>query len=237
MRERPLCQVPKPVFLLLFLGFMLQIACHLSLPRQSAKGEQLPPPPSSGALGLLSLGEPIALSKVLMLYLQSFDSQPGISIPLQALDYSLVRAWLTRIIELDPIGQYPLLAASRIYGEVSDRTRQRQMLDFIHLQFHDDPKSRWPWLAHAALIAKHQLGDKPLARTYARSIRLQTVDGEVPSWARQMEIFLLEDMNELESARILIGALLEGGKIKDGNEIRFLKGRLSAIEAKLKVGK
>lgn len=235
MRERPISSVPKPALLLLALGMGLQIAGHFSLPQRLAKAEDLPPPPALSALKLASFGEPIALAKVLILHLQAFDNQPGLSISFRNLDYESVQGWLGRILELDPPGQYPLLAASRLYGEVPDEARQRQMLEFVHQQFLDDPNRRWPWLAHAAFIAKHRLKDLPLARKYAQAIRLHATGSEVPYWAKQMEIFILEDMNELESARILIGGLLQSGQITDSHEIRFLEERLNTLESKQKI--
>lgn len=234
MNERPISSVPISVLLLLGLGLSLQIAGHFSLPQQLAKAEDLPQPPSFSALKLASFGEPIALAKTLMLYLQAFDNPPGISIPFRNLDYGKVQGWLGRILELDPPGQYPLLAASRLYGEVQDETRQRQMLEFVHQRFLDDPNHRWPWLAHAAVIAKHRLKDLPLARKYAQAIRIHATSSEVPYWAKQMEIFILEDMDELEGAKILIGGLLQSGQITDSHEMHFLKEELNALEAKQK---
>ena len=87
------------------------------------------------------------------------------------------------------------------------------MLELIHEQFLLDPNRRWPWLAHAALLAKHRLKDLPLARRYAAAIDRHTTAVDVPLWARQMEIFILEDMNELEAARIMLGGLLASGRI------------------------
>lgn len=232
MRERPISSVPKPAMLLLALGLGLQIAWHSSQPPRLAKAEDLPPPPSLSALRIASFGEPVALAKALMLYLQAFDNQPGISILFRKLDYGRVQDWLDRVLQLDPPGQYPLLAASRLYGAVPDETRQRQMLEFVHRRFLDDPDRRWPWLAHAAVVAKHRLKDLPLARKYAQAIRLHATGSEVPHWAKQMEIFILEDMDELESAKILIGGLLQSGQITDAHEIRFLEERLQEMEAK-----
>jgi hypothetical protein len=48
-----------------------------------------------------------------------------------------------------------------------------------------------------------------------------------------MEIFILEDMNELEAAKIMIGGLLLSGKISDPAELRFLKQRLEELEERL----
>jgi hypothetical protein len=49
-----------------------------------------------------------------------------------------------------------------------------------------------------------------------------------------MEIFILEDMNELEAAKVMLGGLLATGRIKDADERRFLQGRLEEIEQRLK---
>ena len=56
---------------------------------------------------------------------------------------------------------------------------------------------------------------------------------DVPLWARQMEVFILEDMNELEAARIMLGGLLASGAVQDPAEARFLAARLKALEARL----
>jgi len=47
-----------------------------------------------------------------------------------------------------------------------------------------------------------------------------------------MEIFILEDMNELETARIMIGGYVASGRVKDPAELRFLDQRLKELEAK-----
>lgn len=235
MTERPLPAVPKPALALLALGLCLQVALHFNQPPRQAAAENLPPPPSATVLNLASLGEPIALAKALMLYLQAFDNQAGVQLSFQQLDYGRVQGWLGRILQLDPPGQYPLFAASRLYGEVNDEPRQRQMLEFVYQQFFADPNRRWPWLAHAAIVAKHRLKDLPLARKYAQAIRLHATASNVPNWAKQMEIFILEDMNEVESAKVLIGGLLASGQVSDPHEIRFLRERLDELEAKARV--
>jgi hypothetical protein len=52
---------------------------------------------------------------------------------------------------------------------------------------------------------------------------------DVPYWARDLQILLLEDMGEYEAARILIGGLLASGEIEDPGEVRFLEQRLEAL--------
>jgi hypothetical protein len=106
------------------------------------------------------------------------------------------------------------------------------MLEFVYREFLRDPNQRWPWLAHAALLAKHRLGDLPLALRYASAIDERVTAPDVPLWARQMRIFILEDLNELDAAKILLGGLLASGKIRDPAELRFLKQRLEELEAR-----
>ncbi len=190
----------------------------------------LPPPPTAQALRLASFGEPQALARLAMLYLQAFDLGANNAVPYRALDYPRLIGWLRAILALDPRSEYPLFSAARLYAEVPDPGRSRLMLEFIHEQYLLDPNRRWPWLAHAALLAKHRLHDLPLARRYAAAIDRQTTASDVPLWARQMEVFILEDMNEFEAARVLLGGLLASGKIRDADEARFLRQKLEELE-------
>lgn len=234
--ERPLRYVSAPVLALLAAGLALQIGLHATQPAPQARAPDLLPPPAISLLRLASLGEPIALAKILMLQLQAFDYRSGSRIPFKDLDYALVEAWLARILELDPGGQYPLLAASRLYAEVPDEPKQRSMLEFIYRQYLRDPNRRWPWLAHATFLAKHRLKDMPLALRYAAALQKYTTAKDVPAWATTMEVFIREDLNELETARVMIGGLLASGRITDRGELHFLNGRLQEIEARLKQG-
>lgn len=221
---------PWRIRLLLLAGFLAQGLWHGLQPPPVARAEDLPLPPPPWVWRLASLGEPVALAKSLMLWLQAYDYQSGVSLPFRNLDYARVEAWLDGVMALDPKGQYPLMSASRLYAEVKEPGRQRRMLEFIRLRFADDPNQRWPWLAHAALVAKHKLHDLPLALSYAREIRQRTTPSQVPSWARQLEWTVLEAMGELEGARMLIGGLLTSGEVTDPKEIHFLNQRLEELE-------
>ncbi len=232
MKSRPLSTVSWRLTSALLLALGLQFYIHAQTPRAQARAIDLMALPSVPLLRVASLDEPIALSKMLMLYLQAFDNQPGISIPFRELDYDRVEHWLSKILTLDPASQYPLLSASRLYGEVPVAAKQRQMLNFVYRAFLQDPNKRWPWLAHGVLIAKHQLKDLPLAATYATALRDHATSKDVPHWAQQMELFIREDMNELDSAKVLLGGLLQSGRINDPKEWHFLNEKLRELERK-----
>jgi len=230
MAQRRLASVPRPLLWLVPLALVVQIAFAVLQPRPQARAEQLPAPPSASVLHAMSLGDPIPLAQWMTLYLQAFDNQPGISIPFLDLDYGKVEAWLQRILELDPRGQYPLMMASQLYAEVPDERKQRQMLEFVYREFLVDPDRRWPWLAHAAIMAKHRVHDLPLALRYAKALGERATGPGVPHWARQMQIFLYADMGEHETARALLGGLLDSGAVQDPHELRFLIQRLESLK-------
>jgi hypothetical protein len=232
--ERPLSAVAAWILWLLAATLAAQIAWrHVQQPGVPSAAD-LPPAPAAQMLRLASVGEPAALARLAMIWLQAFDSSGDNAVPYRRLDYTRLVAWLRAILAADPRSEYPLFAASRIYAENTDPAKARVIFDFIFQEFAADPGRRWPALAHAALLAKHRLRDLPLARRYAAAIQQLATDDSVPLWARQMEVFILEDMNELEAAKVMLGGMLAAGRIRDPEERHFLQGRLEELERRLK---
>ena len=229
MRERSLSAVPKPALLLLAAGLCAQLLWHFSHPPAPATAASLPAAPSLSAVQLASLGEPIALSKILLLYVQGFDDQPGVQAPFRRLDFERVTGWLGLTLQLDPRGQYPLFLASRVYGEVGDPVKQRIMAEFVYQAFSANPNQRWDALANVAITTRHRIGDIVRAERYARALREQATGPDVPDWARQMDIFMLADMHDYERALQLLDGLIQGGQISDINELRLLRERRERI--------
>ena len=90
--ERPVSAVPRAVKAVLVAALAAQVAWQAVTPKPTATAAGLGMPPSAQWLKPASLGEPIALSELLVLYLQAFDNQPGISVPFRDLDYAAVEA-------------------------------------------------------------------------------------------------------------------------------------------------
>ena len=227
---RPLGSVPWLIYLAAAAALVLQLYWHGTQPRPQARADDLSPAPTLESLHLVSFGEGIALAKIMMLWLQAFDYQSGISISFQDLDPERLKPWLSHMLALDPRGQYPLLAASRFYADIPKENSQRKMSEFVYQQFLHDPNRRWPWLGHVTIIAKHKLKDMELALKYARALEQHATGTKVPSWARQMEFVVLEEMGELDAARIFIGGLLSSGQVTHPKEIHFLNQRLEQLE-------
>lgn len=230
LNQRSIRRVPFFVTLMLFFSTIAQIAWSIYITHPTTHFTNLPNAPSQTELKLLSLGDTVSSAKLLMLWLQTFEHQGGKFASYRDLDYVQLQQWLTAIITLDPHAEYPLLAASHLYTTVPDKNKQVLMLEFIYTQFWYAPHERWQWLAHAAILAKHRLHDLPLALKYAQAIA-QYASPDMPLWAQSMPAFILEEMGELEAARIVLGGLLTRGYIKDPQEINFLNNRLEQLEA------
>lgn len=231
-KDRPVRDVPLGAVIFLVLTLGTQIFWHSQQENIVATADDLPNPMSARAYTLVSMGEPIAMSKLLNLWLQAFDNQPGVSIAFNQLDYHRLTRWLDTILELDPKGVYPMLVAARVYGSVADAERQRIMLDYIFFKFNENPNRHWRWLAHAVITAKHGLKDMPLALKYARALAEKATGNNVPYWARDMHFIVLEDMGEVEAAKILVGGLIESGEITDRYELEFLTNKIRILEEK-----
>src|SRR5437899_999182 len=104
--ERPLSAVPLLVWGVLVAALAAQIALRTLQAPSAPRAADLPLAPSAQALRLASFGEPNALARVMMLYLQAFDSGAGNTQPYRRLDYGRLVGWLEAIVALDPRSEY-----------------------------------------------------------------------------------------------------------------------------------
>jgi hypothetical protein len=230
--ERPLSQVPRALVFAFALFLAAQAGLSVLKERFASAADSLPPAPRPEVLRAVALGESALAARTAMLYVQAFEFRGSDRGETRLVDFQRLIEWLRSAMKTDPRSEYALFAAARLYAEHPDPMRSRAMLAFLREAFLEDPNRRWPWLAHGAIVAKHRLKDLPLARSFAADVaRLATSDA-VPDWARQMEVFILEDMNELEAARILLGGMLVTGRIKDPSERRFLEQKLEELQVR-----
>ncbi len=198
----------------------------------AAEEVALKKPPSINMLRLLAIGDPVALARILMIDLQGFDNQQGISIPFGELDYDIVGEWLDNIVALDEKAEYPHFSASKLYSSAGNEGHKRKMVDWVRRQFlaAEDPNSRWEWMAYVVNLARYELKDEDLSLQMAHELRENTnAGGRVPGWARQMEAFFLESNNEYEAAANMLALQLENGEVTDPQEFKFLLTRLDGM--------
>ena len=200
MKTRPVRRVPWSVLALLAAGLLVQSALRGPGGGPEARARALPHPPARAVLRMAALGDPWLGARLLMLWLLTFERHAGAGVPLARLDYDVLRAWLARILELDPGYAAPLRAAVRVYAAVAAPEKKRTMLDFVHERFPEDPGRRWPWLVFAAIEARHRMGDGPLALRYARTLGEHAAGAGVPAWARDLGAGIVEDLEARDAA-------------------------------------
>ncbi len=194
--------------------------------------KQLPPVPKDVSVLQFNFAEPYVLSRALMLWLQTFDSQSGKIIQYDELNYKDIINWLTVVRTLHPNSQYPLLTAIHLFTETKDKDKVRQMIRFVEDSFHANPDQFWRWQANAIILSKHRLNDIEYALKLAKDLNAKTKTSKVAQWARDMEFLILEDMGEFEASALLIKSMLDSGTITEARELRFLTNKLKEIKRK-----
>ena len=194
MRTRGKSRVPRAALALIAAGLLAQVALRGPGGAPEARDRALPQPPARPLLRVAALGDPRLFSRLLMLWLLTFERHAGAGVPLASLDYDALRTWLARILELDPGYSAPLRAAARVYAGVASPEKKRTMLDFVHERFPEDPGRRWPWLVFAVVEARHRMGDAPLALRYARTLGASAAGAGVPAWARDLGAGVLAEL-------------------------------------------
>jgi hypothetical protein len=232
--ERPLSQLPRPLWIGFLVLLGLQVLVHqIALHQKAVNYRPLASPFAATIYQGLSMGSEQLLSYLLAIRLQLHDNQAGKHVRYSQLDYQRLVNWLDQIYQLNTQSEYTMLLASRVYSQTRDRDRLRIILEYIDRTFMHNPQLHWRRLAEASVIAKHQLGDLQLALKMADKLSSQPESVEMPRWARDIQFILLGDMNEVESAITIIVALLQSDAVNDPDELRFLQEKLLYFQQKL----
>lgn len=227
---KPLRQMSPFMWLLTLGAFCLQILFTLYLlPPPEVRQQDYTPPPPTALLRLAAFGEPETLAKILVLRLQSFDNQPGVSIPFAELNYDYLGEWLDAVVALDEHAEYPHFLMAKVYSSVKNTERGYIAANWVWQHFKNNPDERWWWMAHIVGFVRHKLKDNTLALAMAHDLRTLLTPGKTPSWPRQMEVYILENQSEFDEAAAILFNQLEAGEITDPQEFVFLLERLEQL--------
>jgi hypothetical protein len=206
---------------------------HFSQGQRIVEFRPLEPPHETRFYQAAALGSDLLLSYLLLLDLQLHDNQSGQHVSYSRLDFQVLDRWLSTVYQMNPRSGYPAFLAARVYSNTPDKRQLKSMINLIERLFQADPQLHWRRMTEACLLAKHQLGDLTRALDLAEQVALLPSNVNIPYWARDMRIILLDELNQLESAQILISSMLQSGQIDDPDETRFLRSRLLKIQQSL----
>jgi hypothetical protein len=232
--ERPIRQLPVSLLIGVMLILSVQMAFHhyREVSRKSSYRPLSSPLQASSYRGI-AMGSEKLFGYLLAIRLQAHDNQAGMHFSYRRLDYHLLTNWLEQINRLDPATEYPMMLASRVYSQTRDKSQLAIILQYIERSFDVNPQLHWRRLAEASVIAKHQLGDLKLALGMAEKLASQPASVKMPNWARDIRFLLLAELNEYESAIVIIESLLQTDAVSDPDEKRFLLEKLSSFQQKL----
>lgn len=224
----------KPVWnLLLVVPLLLIVIWRSGYQPQQIEITDIPEPPARELIELLGAGDEAWLARMIIIWLQQYDTQAGQYVAYNKLNYKALEHWLDALVRLDPESEYAMLLATRIYTKVADPERKRRMLEFVYQQFLQEPEKNWRWLAEAVVQAKYKLKDLQLALRYATALA-ESEAANIPQWARDSRLHVLQQRGEIEQLRLIIGGMLAEGKITDPNEIKYLDNYLKKLEKDVK---
>lgn len=171
-------------------------------------GETVPgPAPTPEAARALALGDDQFLYRVFALRLTTAGDWGGRVVPLKAMDYDAVVAWLRATEALDPLSDFMPALAVHYFGQSQEPAQVAQVVGFLRGHGLHDPDRKWRWLAQAVFLARHRAHDLPLALDLARELAALPAQ-DMPVWARQMPAFVLDAMGEKEAADLVMRAIL-----------------------------
>lgn len=231
--ERPWRVVPRPVLALLVAAVVLQVFdASVGRPEPTALARPLPPVPRHSALlTLLAAGDAALAQRVGLIWLQSFDTQPGVQLALRQLDSERLAGWLDRLHALNPQSDYAVSLAALLYLHWGDARRRELLVPWVEARFLEAPDRRWRFLAYPAVLLRRIEGGAEVALRWARLVR--EYSPQAPSWARQLEAFIAEGLGERQAAAALIALFLRDGIYRDEAEKKFLEERLQELVSDL----
>ena len=117
---------------------------------------------------------------------------------------------------------------------MSDDKKRKIMFDWVEEKFPASPLTRWRWLAESIVITKHALNNAEDAKRMADLLYIHAQNLDIPFWAKDLKIILMEDLNQTESLKIFIAGLIESGVITDERERGYLIRKFEALDEKNK---
>ncbi|MDM7456202.1 MAG: hypothetical protein P3W97_002790 [Tepidimonas sp.] len=227
--ELPWLVVPRPLLALLAAVLALQgLDGSVWRPAPTAQARPLPPAPRHAALlTLLAAGDAALAQRVGLIWLQSFDTQPGVQLALRQLDSDRLASWLERLHALNPESDYAVSLAALLYLHWGDARRRELLVPWVEARFLEAPDRRWRFLAYPAVLLRRMEGGEQTARRWARLLREHAQ--HAPSWARQLEAFIAEGLGDRQAAAALIALFLRDGVYHDEAEKKFLEERLQEL--------
>jgi hypothetical protein len=230
--ERPWSHVPVIAYMLCASLLAAQLLFASFRPAPLAFAQDLPSPLTTSSMRILTLSDSHAAQRLGLLWLQSYDAQPGVQLALSDIDAIRLIAWLDALHHLAPSTDYAVFLATNVYFGVESEPLRRALVPWIRERFLEQPSTRWFEMSRTVQLVRRHLNDIELAVDLVQDIRNHASEF-ASSRILQLDAFLLEANNDDEAAAALIAMYLREGFYRSEHEARFLLERFEEIHNRL----
>lgn len=194
---------------LLILSIAANVVLWSSVRNVKIEWRNVPPTPGlSGALWS-ALGDPQLAYRSYGIMIQNMGDTGGRVTNLRKYDYDALGRWFQLEHRLDPLSDFMPYLAGYVFGGVRDAPEKvAPVVDYLEQAAGQGQGEKWRFLVHAIFLARYRMNDMPKALELAK--KLDAYDNpDMPAWAHQMHIFILNAQGEKQAAYSLMLNLLK----------------------------
>ncbi|MGQ0527194.1 MAG: hypothetical protein ACT4OY_04080 [Alphaproteobacteria bacterium] len=203
-------QSNRPVFIIFACVFLLNAVFAAGAWNLKAKWLNVPPVPGEHTANFAGLGDSELAYRSMGIMLQNLGNTAGRTVPLLHYDYARLVQWFFLTRKLSPHSDFVPYLASFYFAAVQDKDKARALVDYLRAAGTSAEPNSWRWLAQAVYIARFQVKDFDLAYRLADKLAHHP-DPNLPLWAKQMPVFILNERGDKEAAYILLVSIMKDG--------------------------
>lgn len=209
----------------LFLAFalLLNIVFWFSVRDIRQEWGNVPPAPELKYAASYGVGDSSFSYRLNGLMVQNLGDTGGRVTALKDYDYDSLAQWFFVQDSLDPHSSYMPYLAAYYFSAVQNPEKFRPIIDYLKEVGQRPEGEKWRWLAQAVFMARFKMNDMDLALELAE-VLAQSEAEDVPAWARQMPVFVLNAKgNKMGAYALMLQILKTGADKMHPNEISEMK--------------
>lgn len=213
----------KVVKMALALAVIVNIVFWFSVRDVEARWENVPPVPDIRFAASSGLGDAQLSYRIIGLMIQNLGDTGGRSTALKEYNYDELAKWFFLQDHLDPRSNYMPYLAAYYFSAVQTPESFRPALDYLVTVGQRPEGEKWRFLAQAVFLARFVMKDTDKALELAKLLA-ELDNSEMPSWTRQMPVFIMNASGEKETAYALMLEILRTSADKmHPNEVRNMR--------------
>ncbi len=172
-----------------------------------ARWTNVPPVPPAQTAAFAGLGDREFAFRIYGNMIENFGIVGGLATPLKDYNFDRLADWFYLQYALDPQSDHGPFLAAYVFGASQDPSKIGPLILYLEKATEGGQGQKWRWLAQAAYLARFKRHDLDTALRLAR--KLAAFDNpDLPAWARQMPVFVMNEQGDKEAALGLMVSML-----------------------------